>query len=356
MTVRSTNVSLLAVGSFPPPVTGQSVANDSVVDFLSANGLQVGKVDTGEGAYAGDVRGRVRRVFAFIRSCWRIACDPVDFVYISVNANKGILLTAIQCLLARLSGKRLSLHHHAFSYIASPNRFSRLMFYCAGESAMHFAVCEYMIARIKSRYPNVVRALPFNNVGVVAPKNAAKLPSQGLLVLGHLSNLTEEKGIGRAVDLLRTILNQLDAKLVVAGPCSDGFARQTVKDAEAEFGPRFEYRGAVFASEKDRFFSELDVFLFPSLYKNETQGIVLLEALAHGVPVIAFSQCCIAGDISGAGAVVERESDFAAEARKYLEVYQSNRSSARLRAHSRFGELQDQHAEERASMLAYFRS
>ena len=68
------------------------------------------------------------------------------------------------------------------------------------------------------------------------------------------------------------------SKLVVGdGPAREGLMRQF---------PNVHWRIANGDQELSRYFSALDVFVFPSL--TDTFGLVMLEALASGVPVAAF--------------------------------------------------------------------
>jgi glycosyltransferase involved in cell wall biosynthesis len=46
----------------------------------------------------------------------------------------------------------------------------------------------------------------------------------------------------------------------------------------------------------------MSAFVFPT--RNEAQGLVLLEALASGTPVVAYGRCCIPGDMGQTGALV----------------------------------------------------
>ena len=45
-------------------------------------------------------------------------------------------------------------------------------------------------------------------------------------------------------------------------------------------------RGTVLGEAKSRFYADIDLFLFPSLYAHETQSIVVPEAMAAGMPVL----------------------------------------------------------------------
>jgi glycosyltransferase involved in cell wall biosynthesis len=78
--------------------------------------------------------------------------------------------------------------------------------------------------------------------------------------------------------------------------------------------PNVVFAGARFGEELARYFAWADVFVFPSL--TDTFGLVLLEAMASGTPVAAFSA---AGPIdiipgSGAGSLAPDQSSGLAEA------------------------------------------
>ena len=48
-----------------------------------------------------------------------------------------------------------------------------------------------------------------------------------------------------------------------------------------------EYQGKKYNKEKERAFSESDIFAFPTFYSKETFGLVNLEAMQYGLPVIS---------------------------------------------------------------------
>lgn len=53
------------------------------------------------------------------------------------------------------------------------------------------------------------------------------------------------------------------------------------------FRSAVEYRGFVSGPEKEALFAEADAFCFPSYYSAESFGLVVAEAMAWGLPVIA---------------------------------------------------------------------
>jgi glycosyltransferase involved in cell wall biosynthesis len=66
-----------------------------------------------------------------------------------------------------------------------------------------------------------------------------------------------------------------------------------VERAQAEAG-NIDYLGPVYGNNKDQFFRSIDVLVVPTIYKTEAAPLVCYEALAYGVPVIAFDRGAIA--------------------------------------------------------------
>ena len=343
---------LLMIGPFPPPVHGQSAATLATAEMLEAGGLTVSRCDTGEGEHGGKLQ-RLKRLAGAFR---RLASASEDHVYISANANRGMALTWLMCALARARGKSLTLHHHAYNYIGTHSGLAERMAKAAGPQAMHLTQCRGMGAELADRYPVIEKTLPFSNVGFVDEAPVFPRPVRPV-TLGHLSNLTQDKGLGRVVECLRAALaRNLDVRLVVAGPCSDAFARDTVASAKKEFGDRFEYRGPVYGEAKQAYFQAIDLFLFPTRYRNETQGIVNLEALACGVPVAAFDQCCV-GETVGqkGGLVVESDADFAQNVLSFIAAFEADPEHFRASAREQFEDLRRMHETDAAAILDHFK-
>jgi glycosyltransferase involved in cell wall biosynthesis len=84
----------------------------------------------------------------------------------------------------------------------------------------------------------------------------------------------------------------LDVEMVLAGPM-DEETRRIVEPRRAQLS-RCHYRGALGPAEVSRFYAEIDVFLFPTRHPHEAEPLVVLDALAAGVPVIATDRGCIA--------------------------------------------------------------
>jgi glycosyltransferase involved in cell wall biosynthesis len=119
-----------------------------------------------------------------------------------------------------------------------------------------------------------------------------------------------------------------------------GVEQGLVDAALARWPNQVEYRGPVYGRDKGQFFSDIDVFLFPTRYHNESWGIVLTEALSASRPVITRSRGCIPWMIrDGCGLVVAREGDYVSAAVEQIihwierpDVLEAARTAAKRRA------------------------
>jgi rhamnosyl/mannosyltransferase len=96
--------------------------------------------------------------------------------------------------------------------------------------------------------------------------------------------------VGRLVtykgfDVLLTAMTQVDGQLVI---CGDGPERGRLHALAAELGvaDRVTFAGKVSIGEMKRYLKAATCFVFPSVTAAETFGIVQLEAMAMGLPVI----------------------------------------------------------------------
>lgn len=310
------------IGPFPQPVNGQSLSTQHLFDRLHADNVPLVRFDSSDGI--GIRRARLwRKLTGTLKALGWILSHKTRSVYLSVNANAGLYLTVVLARAARMRGHRIFLHHHTRSHLTADNYRMNLLCQAAGNAAVHIAICPTMSDMVRASSQKAEHVLNYSNIGVVVPPSrpTETRNSETLLVLGHLSNLTFEKGLGRVLETFRHAKTTgRAARLILGGPAHGAEEQAAIQNAKAEFGSDFEWRGPIYGSDKDTFFEDIDVFLFPSLYRNETQGIVNLEALAFDVPVLAFDVCCTGSDLQGpAAATVAPDADFTAATDRFLD-------------------------------------
>jgi glycosyltransferase involved in cell wall biosynthesis len=176
---------------------------------------------------------------------------------------------------------------------------------------------------LQEHYPSAWRA---GSARAIVLPNAfmtevAAGPSQtsGDLVLGHLSNLTEDKGALRFLNLFAKLRRKgLAVRAHIAGPAKEPKIRDAITALATEFPDAFRWFGPVYGVEKETFYEGVDVFVFPSAYANEAQPLVLLEALAQGAAVLTTDRGCMGCDHSGSPGAVFNETDFDVEAERWI--------------------------------------
>jgi glycosyltransferase involved in cell wall biosynthesis len=108
------------------------------------------------------------------------------------------------------------------------------------------------------------------------------LPDDALLV-GAVSRLIEQKGLPYALDAFAVVMDEFPhAVLLIVGDGDQRGALESQADALG-LGDRVRFLG--WRADIHPIMAALDVFIMPSLW--EGFGLALLEAMAHGLPVIA---------------------------------------------------------------------
>lgn len=121
----------------------------------------------------------------------------------------------------------------------------------------------------------------------------------GERMLLFVSRLAREKNVDLLIDALRA--SEVPVRLVIAG---DGPERETLIARALEFrvSDRVKFLGPVARGELPDLYASADAFVFPSV--TETQGLVLVEALAAGCMVIAADAPPVRDVLAGAGRLV----------------------------------------------------
>ena len=101
----------------------------------------------------------------------------------------------------------------------------------------------------------------------------------GPFSIGYVGRLTPEKNLRWFCELERKLLaaGQRDFRLVLIG---DGSEREWLK-TNLQFG---DFPGVLRGDSLAAAFADMDIFVFPS--RTDTFGLVILEAMASGVPVV----------------------------------------------------------------------
>lgn len=105
------------------------------------------------------------------------------------------------------------------------------------------------------------------------------------IVIGMMARLDRHKGFIEALDAIKILQNNdlgKDFKLLIAG---SGFFKERIAEHIANNNLEKQVSFSGWVNKPEDFLQKIDIFLFPSV-KNETFGIVLLEAMQAHTPII----------------------------------------------------------------------
>ena len=213
-----------------------------------------------------------------------------------------------------------------------------------------------MADRLQDRY-GVKKTLILSNTAFLDVHGAGSAsPKQFLSHVGFLGNISEEKGIVHFLTLCRAIqAQQLPVKARIAGPFQEKQIEALVRQALATL-PNVEYVGPVYGEVKSRFFSEIDVLAFPTVYFNEAEPLTIHEALSHAVPVIAYERGTI-GEVltTECGHAIPRDQDYTSHAIDQLKQWLADSltfQQTSLAARERFVALRNEHQHRLGELIA----
>ena len=132
------------------------------------------------------------------------------------------------------------------------------------------------------------------------------------VVVGHLGRLTAEKNLDFLfAAAVRFLEENPKAQFIFAG---DGpmRAEMTARLDKDPVRPRMHFLGPKEGDDVVAFYSAIDVFAFAS--RSETQGLVVAEALASGVPVVALDASGVRDALRHCASCVQLGADASPEA------------------------------------------
>lgn len=110
--------------------------------------------------------------------------------------------------------------------------------------------------------------------------------------VGYVGRLARQKSLGILLDAFEGLSQKVGASVVLdlCGPAEDIVGetawKATLEAAKASNG-RIRYHGVLRGTELEAFYRGLDVLVLPSTDRQESFGLVQVEAMIQGVPVVA---------------------------------------------------------------------
>jgi glycosyltransferase involved in cell wall biosynthesis len=190
--------------------------------------------------------------------------------------------------------------------------------------------------------------------------NASMAPLSVPVTLGFISNVSKEKGVLVLLDLLRQCeVKKIPVKGIIAGPFENSEIEEQVL-ALLNRQANVKYVGPIYGVDKENFYRGIDVLVFPTRYINESEPLVVLEALSYGVPVLAGRRGCIQQILSnGAGEAWDVDEAFVGRAIDLIRHWQldpQNYLQRKAQAYAKYRHLTETGSRVRLQLREIFRS
>ena len=292
-------------GPLPPPRHGVSAVNEAMAKAAAEHGLCVSIFNTAPRSLlriASVKFVRFFRVIGAILRCWCFVMTRRNSaLYISMSGSWGLLYEGVCVLGARCMGAKLLLHHHSFRYLDAGFIPMSWVVFAAGPKAVHVVLGRAMGDQLRSRYPRITQVKVLSNA-FIESLAAEKVPApSGLTTVGYLANLSKEKGLDEVLATARLAAeHDLNIQFIVAGPFED-ISLKAVFETYIYSCPNVRYVGPVYGADKESFFRNIDLLVFPTKYRHEAEPLVILEAMSRSRPVIAYARGCISDMIGDQG-------------------------------------------------------
>jgi glycosyltransferase involved in cell wall biosynthesis len=313
---RTETPRVIVVGGLAPPMVGMGIVTSRVLEALSARNKTLGVVNLTLTHLSGARRqvSKIGRILEGAQLLWKNRRVEGRTLYMPCDACGGKIYMLFLALIADRLGYRTFLHHHTYVYVYEHDNLIAMIARAIRKSGVHVMLCHCMERQFLEQYANDVDGPITTTVlknEILFPRiEPDRLPRGERITLGHLSNLTWEKGSGEFLDLFTGLVDAgADVHIQLAGEAADPVLDAKIRDVVARFPDRVKWIAKTTTENKAQFFGEIDFFVFPTRYKVEGQPLVLAEARARGVPVISIDRGCIGEDHAGSPNLIVGQSD-----------------------------------------------
>jgi glycosyltransferase involved in cell wall biosynthesis len=346
------------LGAFPPPVHGMAMVNAGMYGHLARRGTLPVVLDLAPASLKRDWFSRLGRIRKVARAFIRYLQEPVgelgSTLYIGISGGWGQLYEALFVAAARLRGARIFLHHHSFAYLDRRRLPTRLLVRLAGPAATHIVICETQGQKLRQCYPMASRTKVVSNAAIMdRAEETKRRPRTSIRSIGFLGNISREKGILEVLAIAERLRSRgADFEVYIAGPFENASVEKAVQETAARLHT-VKYVGPRYGPEKEAFWDLIDILLFPSQYSNEAAPLVVHEAMAHGIPVIAWARGCLSDMVTAdSGVLVPPDEDFVAVAVERLLEWQCDPAVVAAKSNASAKDFSEQHNKSRDNLAA----
>jgi len=234
--------------------------------------------------------------FRWFTHSWRLV-QEADVLFVNLPQMEG----CITAFLAKLCGKRvISIYHCEIdlpkgfindciqTFLEIANTISLALsdgvITYTRDYAASSRILRPFLKKTKYIFPPVPVPIVKKNIQKVLKKKIGEADR----VIGVAARLAEEKGVEYLLEAMKQIKERV--RLVIAGPSDpigEGAYKRRICNLIKKLKSNVVFLGSLKQEEMGAFYSLLDVLVLPSVNSTEAFGMVQVEAMLCGVPVVA---------------------------------------------------------------------
>ena len=297
--MRAPNMKVILAGVVPPPVHGASLATRALFDAdlepIKKNLLEIRSSKHLQEVGRASL-GKSLGLVALVIRCWTLKFrSKAQVLYYTPGSAAFVPFVRDVIFLGccRWLFRRTVLHYHSGGlndYLAGSRWRRNLGKWIYGRGAWAMTLSRHVeVPGIDFGAARVIE-VP-NGLNIDAPDETRE-PSEFLRIL-FLGNLYEDKGVFDLLEACQRLVSTTSAKirLQFVGKWPDQSTEQKFNELVARYPTTDSLQvpepRPLYGEEKWRAYAQSDLFVFPSFYKSENFPLVLLEAMASGLPVIS---------------------------------------------------------------------
>jgi len=305
------NKTFLIIGPIPPPYHGVSVVTDMILNSALRDKFNLIHLDTSDRRSLSNI-GKIDftnvylTIKHFLKFLWYCIKERPAIVYVPISQTTlGYLRDCFFLIPAKLFYRKVIIHLHGGyfrNFYEQSNGLMKILIRWTLKDVQRAIVLGESLRYIfkdlipKKRITVVPNGLDGKIFDIYDTNRATKQKERYRILF--LSTLVRSKGF---IDVIKAIPEVIryhsnDIEFVFAGELNNKWGG---RDAAFEFIEQnklhsiVKFRGVVTGNKKIRLLLSSDIFIFPTYYKYEGHPLVILEAMAAGLPVITTNMGAI---------------------------------------------------------------
>ena len=292
----TTQSDVLLVGQTPPPFHGQAIVTQMLFDYdwgeLKVCRLRMSYSESLEGVGKFKI-GKLWHLVSLIVKTWWIALtqQPKILYYLPASPNWAPVIRDVLYLAAvRCFFPKLVLHFHAGGldrFFQQQSLLNRLFFWVYERADCSIDV--NVTGPPSGRYFLAKKNVVVMN-GIEVNQVTRDRQEDDIFRVLYIGALCEEKGVLGLVKIAKLLKeNDRTIQIILVGEWASKEFESMILSLiqEEEVSDVFIIKGRLDGDAKWREFANADSLIFPSHHPTETFGLVLIEAMAFSLPIVA---------------------------------------------------------------------